>query len=717
MKRSSPDVEPDRRICLPDSTFEFSSAAAAGAETLLTGPPQALVHALLDDHESEFVLLAARRILSALLDDSLGEHSELGLDAVVEMVATLRRELDAKIVGISGGNSSARVVTLLERAPLALLAGCWLDTVSQPATQPALIVNRLLEDCVRLRGGGHPRKALTHLRRTALESQGVHLPVLGAEDFISASQAHPLTVRQAIFYLALSRFPATFLPEVVGVHYAVFSLGVDDRLLRMPPALSEASLRAVLAEYFTLADASVDGARVRQRLAAAVGLVLRLEREQVDLLSELATRNVDQSPHSEVTEIVRRHLPFAGEHHRDVVVGGRSLADVAASDDAEVAELIRELHASPYVRSPTHSGPRIVRAIKFGGPMFGIFDEAEAAALTAWAREPDVAAADSAAQVLYGYEVSPNHAISIGDAMPADVVWADRAPDHDRQLFHRLVNVENFPNIRPVARERAAQVLQAAEVLFEHGSSGRYTDASFFPYESGALRERIERIYFDKRLRRSEATTELPSRGAVVSSRKERLITNMVDGCWLYRIGATGRYGRDSDGQLFAIYADEMGGGDIRKNHIMLIHGALADMRISVPHISNVDFLSQCELPDSSYAPAIYQICLALFPDSYYPEILGYNLGMEMGGIGELGISEIRRLRHYGFDATYEATHLSIDNISSGHSRQAADIIVRYLDDVRRESGDAAVAARWRRVWRGYASFAYFAERDLVQDL
>ena len=38
-----------------------------------------------------------------------------------------------------------------------------------------------------------------------------------------------------------------------------------------------------------------------------------------------------------------------------------------------------------------------------------------------------------------------------------------------------------------------------------------------------------------------------------------------------------------------------------------------------------------------------------------------------------------------------------------------------YLDEVRRALGDAAVPREWRRIWRGYASLAYFVEHALLQ--
>ena len=78
---------------------------------------------------------------------------------------------------------------------------------------------------------------------------------------------------------------------------------------------------------------------------------------------------------------------------------------------------------------------------------------------------------------------------------------------------------------------------------------------------------------------------------------------------------------------------------------------------------------------------------------------------------------EIQKLRAHGLDPSYEEIHLSIDNLSAGHARQAVDAIVTYLDDVARGTGCDAVQPEWRRIWRGYAAFALFAEQDLVKRL
>src|SRR6202035_735813 len=124
----------------------------------------------------------------------------------------------------------------------------------------------------------------------------------------------------ACFYLALSRLPASFLPELVGVHYVFHALGVDDLLSGTAPMLPEPALRDVLAAYLALA-----GPAERERLHTGLRLALDLEGEHVAMLAELATWHQGLSLESKVAAIVARHAPYAGTQHGEVRVGGRLL--------------------------------------------------------------------------------------------------------------------------------------------------------------------------------------------------------------------------------------------------------------------------------------------------------------------------------------------------------------------------------------------------------
>lgn len=715
------------RTTLPPDTFaassltqwEFSPTAADGATNLLTAPADALFLGLLRNQESEPALLAARCVLAAFLEgerQSAEPPIAVSADAIAEQVAAVRTRITTNIDAFASAEPQARTAVLRQRAPLALLSGCWLDNVSQPATQPALIVNRLFVHHFALRGQGVPARSLPHTRRRMLESHGIYLPNIAATDLSQQTGMRRLTALHAAFYLALSRFPASFLPEVVGVHYVFFALGVDDRLLHTEPALDESELRAVLTEYLHLTEGHEDGAMLRQRVLSAVRLVLTLEIEHVEMLGELAARQAGLSLEGRVAEIVERHARYAGRQHGRVRLGDQLLSDVLDDPDFDLATFVSELRGSRHFQPLRAGGCRFLRAIKFGGPMFGVFDESEAAVFKAWAAA--IEAGEPAGQL------TPNH---VGDDRAA--LWTQRlrgartdatvltepVVPNDRVLFYRLVNIEHFANTLSQARQRAERGLDAAEVLFEHGAGGRYTDASWFDYHPDALRDRVDRIYWQKLVEPFRPLTEIPDREAVVFGQKVFGLGSLIDGTWAYRIGNLGRYERPSDGMLFSIYADEMGRGDLEKNHITLIHRVLRSMSIELPHIRDEAFLDQDELPDHLYGFAVHQICLALFPDSLYEEILGYNLGIEMFGLGEMRLQEMQKLRRHGFDVGYEEAHLSIDNYSAGHARQSIELIVSYLDDVERQLGTVVRDQQWRRIWRGYASFAYFVEHELVE--
>jgi hypothetical protein len=712
---------PDLIAALPVRPFEFGPAAPAQADALLALPPSALYRRLLADQESEAGLLAARRVLDAFLRPHYGAApaglpgpAELSADDLAGHVAAVRGELEAEIGRLTAADPDSRDVVLRQRAPLGLLGGCWLDVLSQPATQPSVIVNRLFAQHFRLRGEANPKRALAALRRQALERAGIYLPEIAAADFLDAAGARPLTALHGSFYLALSRLPGNFLPELVGVHYAVLALGVDDLLLGVPPMLAEDELRAVLAAYLELA-----GPAERDRLLAGIGAGLELEREHVALLAKLAGWQQRLPLESKVAAVIARHAPFAGRHHKAIKVGGRPLADTFTDPDLDLSDFLAEFRESGHVRLTPDGLSRFTRAIKFGGPMFGIFSEREAAVFAEWVTS--VQAGDRPeVRVLsctVGDEQAEVRSAAIGASRPADVVIRDPGSPGDRELFYRLVNIENFPNTLPLARARAEELFEAAQVLFERGAGGRYTDASYFDYDAEALYERAERIYWDKLVKPYRPLEEIPDRDEVVFLQTTYALGALVDATWIHRTANLGRSDRRCDAALFSIYADEMGYGDLRKNHITLIHRALTSMDVRLPHIRDEAFMEQGDLPDPLYGFSLHQLCMALFPDTYYNEILGYNLAIEMFGLGELRLHEIQKLNHYGFDDCYEQAHLTIDNISAGHSRQAADIIVAYLDEVRRVLGEPAVEREWRRVWRGYASLAYFVEHALLREL
>lgn len=712
---------PDTIAALPQRPFEFSPGVHEEADRVLRFSAAEIYRRLLRDQESEAVRLVARRVLHAFLSDPLTAsaaqpRSELHAttESIAAYTAAARQEIAAEISCFTNAAPEIRRAVLSQRAPIGELDACWLEVLSQPATQPSVIVNRLFSQYFALEGAGDVLRSVRVLRRRKCEEAGVRLPELAAPDFLERAAARPLTALHGAFYLALARMPANFLPELVGVHYVFHALGVDELLTGAQNPIAESELRATLDAYLELAEAPE-----RERLLAGVRLTVALEREHVALLSALAAWHASRTLEDRVAEIVSRHAPMAGKQHRRVRVGGELLAETFSAKDFDVAAFLRTFRES-HLLQPSHGGDsRFVKAFKFGGPMFGIFDEHEAAIFKSWVasvqggKRPDIVLEPCRA----GDAEAERWLRALRTSEPPDVLYAEPSDWDDRELFYRLVNVENFPNTLETAAAYAERVLAESEVMFVHGAVGRYTDATYFDYTPEALYRRADEVYWQKLIEPYQPLTEIPERDEVVFLQTTYALGALIDGTWLHRMGNLGHDTRPGDAALKSIYADEMGHGGLDKNHLTLIHTALSSMGIRLPHIREAAFMEQGELPDELYGFSLYQLCLALFPDRFYNEILGYNLAIEMFGLGELRLHEVQKLRHYGFDDCYEKAHLTIDNLSAGHSKQAADIIVAHLDGVRRTVGEATVQAEWRRVWRGYAAYAYIVEHNLRKQL
>jgi len=704
--------------------FEFSPGAREQAAAALSGDPAAMFHRLLADQESEATIYAAKQILDATLAEPVAVDPALrdalapdrqapGLDRLRRHVESLADEIRERVAVATRGHERARFAVLRERAPLSLIIGCWLDTISQPATQPGIVTNLLYGQHFAWLGAGSPENAVSHARRHALERAGLALPPILDRHFAKKAGSSDESLLSASFYLSLAQFPANYLPEVVGIHYAVHALAIDDAILGTETPFSHADLLDVVTAFLDEIESDPSASDLRERLIRGIALGIDLERRHVSLLCEVAGLAAGQSLDSQVADIIKRHAPFAGRQHGEVRVGGQKLSDIFDDPDFDLPGFMKAFKASFHLRPNRQGSCPFVKAFKFGGPMFGVFTEAESTAFKAWAESASSTRDDEIVLATLAPDRARGEAwlACIRSMQPRDVLLTDPPELDDRELFFRLVNIENFPNTRGIAKARAQRGLMEARALFEIEGGGRYTNASMFVYTPEALLDRVDDIYWKKLVNPYRPLDTIPPADEVVFGQLTFALGNLIDGTWAHRIGNVGRFDRSSDNKLLMIYADEMGLGDLRKNHITLVYRVLESMGVELPHIRDDAFLDQNEIADELYGFAVHQLCLALFPDSHYPEIVGYNLGIEMFGLGELRLHENKKLKHHGFDPIYEEAHLSIDNVSSGHAQQSAEIVNIHLDEVKHRFGQKRVQEEWERVWAGYASFAQFVER------
>jgi hypothetical protein len=135
---------------------------------------------------------------------------------------------------------------LTRLAPLVLVDGCWLQKAAWLEGRHAPVAARLLAIYRDEIGGGDPDQNHANLFRRLLEGEGIRLPELTSAAFIAWPGFSAALFDLPAYLLAISRFPRTFLPEILGLNLAIELSGlgafymtvVDEmRYLGLDPAI------------------------------------------------------------------------------------------------------------------------------------------------------------------------------------------------------------------------------------------------------------------------------------------------------------------------------------------------------------------------------------------------------------------------------------------------------------------------------------------------
>ena len=301
------------------------------------------------------------------------------------------------------------------------------------------------------------------------------------------------------------------------------------------------------------------------------------------------------------------------------------------------------------------------------------------------------------------------------------------------EYFHILTNIEQHPEFLPKAKEIARGFFAGAN----YDADEFY---QFFEYSLEALDHRMKAIYdayvegMNERSRmdtgfirwpvvvRREGDREITklvtfdvkpfSNRAITERLRQRAPFNLVDGAWLQRIQAAGPID-EIRAHLFAIWDDEAGNGRTEQNHCNVYDTLLRSLNIYMPPITARQFIEQDLLPTAFIQP-VFQLAVSLFPDEFFPELLGMTLYLEWEASPTL-TPTVRHYRDRGIDPHFYSLHVAIDNITAGHGFLAKEAIKLYLQQVEDEAGTTGVQQAWSRIWSGYVTWA--TAGDLGADL
>lgn len=587
-------------------------------------------------------------------------------------------------------------------APLALLEGAWLQGLAQASNGHLDAVADLFAAYLCLLGRDEALSPAAAFR-AALARTGGSLPRATAWRFAQDDRVGMPALVFASLQLALGLHPRELFGELLGFSLAY---GQSDSSWRLC-ALSADHRRLILKRFDELARRALrahldaqDGEKAGEqwsRILRGYGLYRQAEAEY---LTAMRARHVKESTLADrVGEIFRRKAPIARGYHKGTMLGGRPLNDWFVAEPFDAAGFLRAFAASRYAGTTADARP-FDRLTGFGGPMFGVFGEEELRIIAAWLdgarEEPDSSPQDFSPATVAGRPKAPPDR---NPPEPSRVLSETRGR---RELFHRLVNADLFPEVTDSARRHVeGQLVRAGRAVRSWGPLQK----RLFTYSPEAFAERIVRIH-EQEVARYRPFRPPPKlhREEYVWGIRQFAPAILVDGCWLQHMGEATHQDDRVHRLLYRIYAEELGSGETKQNHSNVYRDLLASLAIDLPPHDSEEFARHPDFLDSAFDLPVFLLGISLFPRSFMPEILGLNLAIELSGLGAGYMHLIDELRYWGIDPFIVSLHLSIDNLAGGHAALAVEAVQLFLDDVRATAGDAAVDTHWRRIWRGYLS-------------
>lgn len=627
---------------------------------------------------------------------------------------------------------------LRQYAPLALIDGCWLQNISLAANNHTHINTRLFHIYADKIGDGDTSKHYGKQYQNLLQSAQLYLPEANARLFSTHPDIGDAAFTAPVFQLALSQFPRSHLPELLG-----FTLGhyffPQDRLLHERMAeLQQQGLDTRYCQHYQQASAAAQtGARLIretthlylakcdehdrpahwQRIWAGL-LVHKIISAAwlADVEDAIRTPRI-LSAHQKMVALMHAKVPHARNMHRHRKVGGHLINDWFAQDPFDAEGFLQALATSPFVnRQHPEKSALLTRSIQFGGPMFRIFTDAEQAVMAEWIHSlsETVQAIDTTGQAtaqpaLSALVTSPNAtppAKPLVTPFPYESAadLATYAKCNKRQLYYYFVNADLFPDIVPTARKTAEGFFRQAKI--EMGKRNLSPSLRFFPYSHTAFDDRIRDIY-QTELDAYEAFTP-PStvpREIMVWFTQQYAPFPMVDGSWVQHIAKAGTSQTEISARLFRIYSDEVGNASTQLNHPNVYRQMLEAEGIYMPPTDSLDFAMQPELRDFAFDLPLLTLSISMFPKTFLPEIIGVNLAIELSGLGKGYMQIIDELKFWKMDPYFFTLHLTIDNIASGHTAVAMETVHIYLDSILATQGEQSMQKEWERIWIGYLAF------------
>lgn len=619
---------------------------------------------------------------------------------------------------------------LLHFAPTALSLGVSLRPWLQVARGHTALGAACLDEMRRVLGSGVTARAQSRLYTGLLAAHGCSSAETLAS-LVNDSSLEDGDFALCATALGLGVSGAELLPEALGFAISQVLLGAPPELAALLSAHPEAvtawaldsaahgracaSMQRMLDAY--AADAPCwervyAGACAQFELAAAWRRTLRAPRAlgAWPAFLQLLER---KAPHAAA---FHHHVPFDGQGP------GSELNALFAAPNFDAHALARQLARGQWVvPGKSSESALLTRSTAFGGPMFGVFSDAE---LHVFARWIDVLPLEP--EPPEDAEVETSDSGEDAGASRAVVTWRTIAQpaaetQYDvRGLYHALLNTPREVSTRAQSRAFLHGLFAQARNKLSEKELARRGLLTWCPPGSAGLT--LERWVSQQIALQTQYAQKNPAwldhvLGRVSHTDAVWLLTQLapmafVDGAWLAGTTHVELQHLPITPLLFGIYRDELGAGDVVRHHGNLMRRTLLAQGVQLPACDSVEFRDWRGFDPAAFNLACAWLAIAEHSRDCLPELLGINLATELAGIGDDYRNAAALLSRHGIDPYFFELHNSIDNAAAGHTAWSVQAIDDYLLSVSQHLGDEGVRSAWLRIWTGYDAYA-LASRPL----
>ena len=526
---------------------------------------------------------------------------------------------------------------LRQYQPLALHDGVWMKGCANAITahtEFGALFHQLYGFEV---GQGHP--SLHHGRSflRLCEGVGIDCPPSGSIKYAHRDEMLEQAFELPLFLLAIARFPVTFRPELVGlkVYYytcgffpliegfdrSLETQGVDVQFLsdhkpRMELS-SEARIALKLARLETHVPCSRKRERQNRRMALGFAAGYLLSQGLVEEFERFCAKD-GYSAEELMANIVEKLAEHASDYHSALTLENRGMDEWMDSPREFLAALARSKYVD--LDSPNDS-PLLKGFVELSGPMFGVFAPGDIEVLKSWLYH--IASESPGSNVRAGPQGVAKVFIdaklpgtdSANGAWPLGFVKKQRSAYVSlRELYHQLLNIEKYPEVRLTASRYLARLFKLIRMSI-------LVRTQRTPCLQGG-HEGIDRWVAEKhseqvRSYNASSGKSIPTREDLVASTTQLAPMVFIDGAWLQNSVAIGADCDRISSRLFQIFSDEIGNGIVERNHANIFRELLEQMGVKMPVFGTHEFAMWSGFQSSAFAVPVLWLALSQFPQEY----------------------------------------------------------------------------------------------------